>query len=233
MRTFVLGALWFTLVLIVALLWCFPVDALVAAQLQQTEERTGIRVRWGAERWSIWRSRVENVTVTDRTGHEWLRLSDLEVSLRPSGLSLLGRAAWGTVGATIAPDAIAIDLDGYPVPTPPSKAIEEGRLQAHVVLKQANSSAHGTFNLSGRGRILVYEGPIGFDGSFEASPQQAQTSVEVHGDRLRGHGDLTITPAGSDWSHAQIEGPLRIEQKGTSVSLRVSGPLDGVTINAQ
>lgn len=230
MRTAVLGAAWFGLVFFVGLVWFFPVDAVVGAQLRQAEDRTGIRVRWTGERWSLWNSRVENVTVVDRTGHEWLQLSQLSLRPRLSGIYMQGQAGWGGISGVIDTNSIEVDIEGYPVPTPSSRAIEDGRLRAHVVLMQANSSAHGTFNLSGHGRIFVYEGPIAFEGSFDATQTQAQASVEVHGDRLRGHGELTFTASAGDWSRAQVSGPLRVEQKGTAVSLQVTGSLDNLAI---
>lgn len=230
MRNAVVGVLWFTLVFTVGLVWFFPVDAVVVAQLRQAEERTGLRVRWTGEHWSLWNSRVDDVTVVDRNGHQWLRLSTLSLRPRLSGIDMQGRADWGGISGIIDTNSITVDVEGYPVPTPSSKAIEDGRLRAHVVLMQANSSAHGTFNLSGHGRIFVYEGPIAFEASFEATQTQAQASVEVHGDRLRGHSELTFSAPTGDWSQAQVSGPLRVEQKGMSTSLQVSGQVGNLAI---
>lgn len=226
-------AAWFAAVYAAALLWFFPVDALVEAQTQTVEARSGLRLRWKNEHWALWRSRIDDVTVADARGHVWLRLSSLELRTGIDGIHIQGTAPWGGLNGTVRLDGVEVDLDGYPLPAMESKALEEGRLRAHLVLLQAKSSAHGTFNISGRGRLLVYEGPVSISGTFEAHPTEGQASVELLGDRLRGHGELTFNVAGGDWSKAQVSGPLRVEQRGATLTLAVGGPLDNLTIKTQ
>jgi hypothetical protein len=221
---------WFLFVFVSALLWFFPVDAVVRGQVLDLERRTGVRVAWAGERWSAWSSTLRNVTVTDASGHAWLELSSLGLRPRVTGIYVQGQAPWGGIYGVVRNGSSELHVAGYPVPRPPNLQFEDGRLEANAIFEQAKFKAHGSFNLSGRINIGIYAGPIDLSGTFELSGTQGQAQLEVVGDKLRGRGTLDVDATGTTWSHARIKGPVRIEQNGVAQSLNVAGEASNLTI---
>jgi hypothetical protein len=216
-------------------LYFIGVFLVVLREVRALEARSGIVMRWGSGRWSLWRSTLYKVTLEDLAGRPLLSLD--EMVLLPSGGGTMqadGRAAWGELHITATPQETHLVVRGAPLPPLRTQIkIEQGRLDADLRWWDKDMRLEGTFSLDcQKAQLLLYEGPLKLQGDVQVRRGRGTLQVGLSGDKLDGKGDLEVDMS-AGVSRPRLSGPLRVDYMGSPLRLYVQGEAGNLSVTAQ
>jgi hypothetical protein len=225
------GLALFVVIFCFAALWFFPIDAMVEGQIRSFERQTGLAVEWSQASWSLWGTTLSQVVVRDPLGRTLLELSSLELSPRWAAVEATGHAAWGTLKATLRSTGVDADFPSYPLPALPNLPLDKGHVSGRLQFRPVGQILTGEFKITGDLDVLMYRGPLTLDATVRLEGKKGIVAVDVSGDRLRGRADQITVDLAEGLAGAVVSGPIRVELKGTTYFLKISG--HGRDIKAQ